>query len=103
MNNFYIGQKVVWVGNPNGKKSPPEYRLTKGKIYTIRDIDLRAVDLHGCATIRVEEMIRPVVFAIDVDLIWEIGYHPNSFRPLVKKKTDISIFTAMLNKNKELV
>lgn len=25
------------------------------------------------------------------------------FRPLIEKKTDISIFTAMLNKNKELV
>lgn len=31
------------------------------------------------------------------------GYHPNRFRPIVERKTDISIFTKMLNTKKKKV
>lgn len=94
---FHVGQKVIYVGRmgrPRDLRFPaskPEFRLTKGSTYTIRDVDWRAAhEHHGIPTVRLEEMVRPIVNG------WEAGYCPWGFRPVRDYKTDISIFTAML-------
>jgi hypothetical protein len=66
-------------------------------IVTIREIDSRAVGLPGHETpaLRFEEIVNPS----DDTLVgvWELAYHYACFKPVVTLKTDISIFTRMLN------
>jgi hypothetical protein len=90
VNRSLCGLDIVLIDNLDG--------LTKGNIYTIRAICFclyARIDL-----IWLNEIVRP----LDQDN-YEMGYHPNRFRPIQKKKTDISIFTSMLKdiKDKELV
>lgn len=98
---FHVGQKVVYVGSPEPPRprhpDDPTPRLVKGEVYTIRDIDRRIVGTrnHPDATILLFERVAPKRdYAVVRD--WEIGYKPHVFRPLIERKTDISIFTKML-------
>jgi len=66
--------------------------LIQGQIYTIRDIDI----WDGVISVRLVEIIEPVLD------IWinrpptEATWSPRRFRPVVERTTDISIFTEML-------
>jgi hypothetical protein len=99
---FRVGQKVVWVGfekkrAPRIDVDPP--RLDRGAIYTIRDVDYRAVAFlahEGLPTILLEEVSAPRW--LSTVGIWEGGYDPRGFRPLIERKTDISIFREILRK-----
>jgi len=71
--------------------------IRKGSVYTIRDIDHRAEFLlHGAPTIRLEEVVAPIQLGTILEWSWEPGFHPRRFRPVIERKTDISIFTEML-------
>lgn len=95
---FRVGQKVVCVdAESNGKYVPCGFGtplnnnmhgLKLGSIYTIRELD----DVFGVAICRLEEIRR------DYEPILgnESGFALERFRPIVERKTDISIFTAML-------
>lgn len=101
---FRIGQKVVCVRNaPQGQEIKystvlQSKKLKIGSTYTIRDIDMRAVHLHGVATVRLDEIVNETYMSSVGE--WETGYPETCFRPIVDKQTDISIFTAMLNTKK---
>lgn len=84
---FEVGQQVVCVDDST-RDGDPTY-LTCGSIYTIRSFDSECPPHVG---IRIEEIILPVPPG------WkeEASYYPWRFRPI--RKTDISIFTAMLTK-----
>jgi hypothetical protein len=90
---FQMGQRVIYI-KPDGADdddAAADLLLVDGEIYTIREIDLRCLEEHGVATIRLYERIGG--FSPSG---WEIGYQPCCFWPLIERKTDISIFTAML-------
>lgn len=94
--NFRVGQKVVfvddscrpgfaWVNNDH-----PQV----GGIYTVAQsyigVDLLLGEV-ACITL-VEHKRHPIAVALGNE-----GFKAARFRPLVEKKTDISIFTEMLN------
>lgn len=97
--SFYTGQKVVCVdaslmgqhGIWHKGEAPVE-----GQKYTI----LRCFMRKGRLTVHLYEIQRSILTRLE----WgpDVGYAAERFRPLVERKTDISIFTKMLNKNKEL-
>lgn len=89
--NFRVGQKVVCVdaSEKNGRwfaDAPIE-----GRVYTIVGF---AETKRGTGLLLQE-------IANDEEFCG--SYSPNRFRPIVERKTDISIFTAMLNPSHEKV
>lgn len=73
--------------------------LEKDKIYTIREFYIDSYDLEIC--ICLDEIHRELD-----EVLWrESGYLVRRFRKVQKRKTDISIFTEMLNKapNQEIL
>lgn len=96
--DFIVGQKVVCVGGfPDREiqraKEDGVYLPAKGAIYTIRDMEPGADWwTRHLVFIRLVELVNtPHV----VDGI-EPSFSAGGFRPVVEKKADISIFTAML-------
>lgn len=98
---FHVGQKVVCVdASANKKYLPPGYcisdpdldGLAKGRIYIIRGI----IFIRRVPCVFLEEIIREVEPAFG----FEAPYSAARFRPIVERKTDISIFTKMLKPEK---
>jgi hypothetical protein len=95
---FRVGQKVVCVDASGRRPWWDDEAPIEGRVYTIAriffDIDcevLEFVELKRCQRSRG----------------WhgcDIGYDARRFRPIVERKTDISVFTKMLTpKKRELV
>ncbi len=97
--SFYGGQKVVCVDASSMGQAGCWRKgeaLVEGMTYTIRRFFLR----KGEPTVHLFEVERTDASKAE----WgdDVGYAAERFRPLVERKTDISIFTKMLNQNKEL-
>lgn len=99
--DWHVGMKVVCVDasaanyDPLGYTSPPIPDLNglkEGRIYTIREV----VDFYGVVGIHLQEIVRPLTRRGI-----EVPYAAARFRPVQTRKTDISIFTAMLHGTKE--
>lgn len=90
---FRIGQKVVCVRGPLGNSDAP-YKPKVGQIYTIREIYTD----HPCpelgAALRFEELRNPM----NPFHKKEYGFYACRFRPVVEKKTDISVFEEILRR-----
>ena len=112
--NFTVGQKVLAVK----KVSPTErdIRMVEaakragvifpkpGEVYTIRDIFTAArIDGEVVVCVRVAEVINNPQMRFNTGFVGEIGFNASCFRPLVQRKTDISIFTDMLIEQKQPV
>jgi hypothetical protein len=95
---FAIGQKVICI------RDHPEWRergceVPKiGKIYTVRAYD----DIGG---LLLTEIVNEIVgeFSIDAETgqkvpLGEDSFIPHRFRPLVERRTDISIFRRILDR-----
>lgn len=99
--NFRIGQKVVCVRKakyPNSLHGD-EITVKVGVVYTIRE--LYAIPENGHLGLRFLEIRNePRQY---LNAFMECGFYANRFRPLVERKTDISIFTRMLTPSKEKV
>jgi hypothetical protein len=97
---FHVGQKVVCVDADPCTYTPAGVGdldgLTRGEIYTIRRIG-ESPFWSGTPNVWLVEISRPLFFG------GEPGYHTGRFRPVVERKTDISIFQAMLNPKHEQV
>jgi hypothetical protein len=76
---FRVGQKVVCVDDTNTGL------VVRDAIYTVRNVRGRFLDLVG-------------IFAMSGGMD---GMLASRFRPAVERKTDITIFTAMLNPAKK--
>lgn len=89
--SFHIGQKVVCVDDsPNPTLGAS--RLTKGQIYVIRALSYGYDDTHFCVHVHgVHGGLRPRGRG-------ERGFYPRRFRPVVERKTDISIFIEILDR-----
>ncbi len=97
--SFYVGQKVVCVDASSmgqGGSWRKGEALVEGAIYKIRRCFLRKgkLDVHLFEVERTD----------DSKAEWgnDVGYAAERFRPLAPREADISIFTKMLNQNKEL-
>lgn len=83
---FHVGQKIVCVDDGPSKWSGMCGKSVKrGRIYTV----LRMMDYHDGAGERLYLIEAAPSGCHD-------GFNPDRFRPIVEKKTDISLFTAML-------
>lgn len=94
MNNFNVGQKVVCIWDGWNFSVSVIWPL-KGKIYTIREIECS--DFDGFY-LRFIEITNPIIAYPD-GRIEEEAFTSNFFRPLIERKTDISIFHKILKKN----
>lgn len=98
--SFHVGQKVVCVRNePVGQErkyatGEMSQAIFVGKIYTVREIDFRAIHLHGVACVRLKE----VVWSVRPSTVgpWESGYPAPCFRPLTERKKDGEAFVEKL-------
>lgn len=93
---FRIGQKVAcikrdgWVGKGRGGETFPEF----GRIYTIRSIE----SVDGWAWVRLAEIVNPLHHYTRSGRPSEAQFRIDRFRPIVERKTDISVFTEILRK-----
>jgi hypothetical protein len=92
MVSFHVGQKVVCIRDDWSDGSPP---LRNGAIYTVVGITAPI----KCFSFGGPSMCRPTIILAEAknpngD---DIGFNHERFRPVIERKTDISIFTAMLN------
>lgn len=95
---FHVGQKVVCVDdlpsiNARITRAPS---LTKGQVFTIRDMEI----WKGVLLVRLVEIVAAPFDFIDRGWL-EPSWRASRFRPIVERKTDISIFTSMLNPSKQ--
>lgn len=95
---FRVGQEVVCV-NASPSLYQPRIKAwhsksetpVEGQIYTVRAVGWS----HGVASIRLNEIKRcECEQCVRMDKSW---YGASRFRPVQKRKTDISVFTALLN------
>jgi hypothetical protein len=92
--NWKVGDKVVCL--KNGKWSglqPDESFPVYGGIYTIRNIEPHKDEVY----IRLEEVVNPG----DYEDCEECQFWAKHFRPVQTRKTDISIFTALLTPSED--
>jgi hypothetical protein len=91
-----VGMKVVCIGNFDSSKFPGYEHVTfpvKGSVYTIRAfVEGLTLDGQIAEGLIFEEIVNPIS-ARGI----EYSFKPIRFRPVVERKTDISIFTRMLN------
>ncbi|WP_157733180.1 hypothetical protein [Bosea sp. AS-1] len=88
---FYVGQKVECLTIGPLKTGLPALSLKAGHIYTVARYS-RAPDGHMA------------VWLVEATAVYpEYGYLSERFRPVIERKTDISIFKAMLNPSKQEV
>ena len=102
--HFHVGQKVVCINDEfvgECFEDVPHLPL-KGAVYTVRSIELMtAASGEQSPIIRLVEIVNPVM-PWEIGEV-EIGFVPNRFRPVTKRKTDISQFQAMLNYRPKVV
>lgn len=92
---FRVGQKVVCIDAKG-------HRLIKtGQVYTIRQVGLVAWT-DGSAAVRLEEICRGPRDRCDGSRGDDTPYYARRFRPVIERKTDISIFTRMLDGVREM-
>lgn len=91
---FHVGQKVVCIFHmPENRRRADGVYPEKNGVYVIRSIFPDPV--YGRELLRFEELTNPIC-----DFGMEAGFDAAKFRPIVERKTDISIFTAMLTGTK---
>lgn len=89
---FYVGQKVICVRHPAKIKAFfGEAYPHVGGVFTIREI----FEARGGECLRLFEISNPPYPYVEGYM--ECGFRTNFFRPVVERKTDISIFKALLN------
>jgi hypothetical protein len=99
---FHVGQKVVFVGG--GKRSISRAQIDHYKIsvprlkatYTVESVIL----FEGQECLRLVELNN---VHVPTTTGAELAFYGFVFRPVVERKTDISIFQAMLNPSDERV
>lgn len=91
---FYIGQKVVCIASCCAPRAYGEVVPAINRVLTIRDIvDAKCWPSAG---LRFHEIVNSVRWYADVAGEMECVFDSRRFRPMVERKTDISIFQNML-------
>lgn len=90
MSNFHVGQKVVCVVSD-------DYGVTvEGRVYTVSSLIPRGKS-------EADGRMVPGITLHEVAPFFYAGFDSRRFRPVAERKTDISIFTAMLTGQKAKV
>jgi len=99
---FHVGQKVVCVEDgPHCYFGPQEIEYpTKGGIYTIRAI--RSSNYKRDMQCLLVEIVNPEFDTVN-DGRGEPHFRHTRFRPIVERKTNISIFTKLLQPNSKII
>lgn len=92
---FHVGQKVVCISD--FPEIPQIIRPEKGRIYTVRAL----LDIGTEPSLRVFEIKNAPMNYSNINGSIEPAFVMHAFRPLVARKTDISIFTKMLTDKRE--
>lgn len=96
---FYVGQKAVCIDDSFGPgpwdRGRP-YLPIAGEIYIVRLTGMQKFQTETAPALWLSEVVNPVHLWEDGE-IGEIGFSSHRFRPLVERKTDISIFTKILD------
>ena len=105
---FHIGQRVICVDDrfvgenrvfdPTFTERCPNVPV-KDHIYTVRDFVVPYAGYPGTPGILLEEIINPPCPYFEGT--FEPSFFPLHFRPFSQRKTEISVFTAMLKKTPE--
>ena len=108
---FRVGQKVVCVDDRDtpAYSSTAIYRnfiggmngLQEGRVYTVRALGEWPA-APGTTGVWLVEIIRPIT-SHAAEEFGEPPYAAARFRPAIERKTDISVFTAMLNPSRKEV
>lgn len=107
---WYVGMKVVCIDaewRPYDPEGWPPCPLVEGKVYTITRIHPNTFGVYSGPTrlkfcVEVAETVNP--FDQILGPAREArGFNAGRFRPVVERKTDISVFTRMLKEDKQLV
>ena len=107
---FHIGQRVICVDdNIIGENGVFDRAFTercphlpvKGRTYTVRGFIVPYAGYSGTPGMLLEEIVNPPYRYVEGT--FEPSFFPSHFRPLAERKTDISLFTAMLYKKPENV
>lgn len=105
---FYVGQKVVAIADPEDGHEyfiHPGHRLSVtepvvGQTYTIKAF-VKSNEERRFSFLALEEIRNEPVYLAKEGGWVEVAWPDFRFRPVVQRKTDISIFTAMLNPSKQ--
>ena len=98
--DWTVGMEVVFVGY-DGFRVTSAKLLEPGGVYTISDMQMsNAGDQVRCADGSIETLGEDALY---ICVGWPVWYHASAFRPVQKRKTDISQFTAMLTGNRHRV
>lgn len=90
---MHIGQKVEFIGPGKWVGWPPHLaRPLHGVVYTVRSLYIDP--FYGAEGIRLNELSRETICGGGHTL--ECGWARHEFRSIVELKTDISVFTKML-------
>ncbi len=94
---FHVGQKVVCVDDEwkdvNWKYIPS--RPVRGQVYTVRSVHITERTDGPEVSMLLNEITNPIVAWPKIGKS-EGDFPAYRFRPVIERKTDISIFTAML-------
>ena|ERR1700730_10848348 len=92
---FHIGQRVVCVDIRRIDPEECPNRPVRSGIYTVRGFVVPYAGYSGTPGMLLEEIInRPYPY---VQGTFEPSFWPLRFRPLLERKTDISVFTKILD------
>ena len=93
---FHIGQRVVCIHDV-GYQPANEFQNVplKGSIYTVRGFVSPDIGYERTPGMLLEEIMNPPWEYKEG--VFEPSFHPYHFRPLVQHKTDITVFTRMLD------
>ena len=101
---FHIGQRIICVDDRfvgENHVFDPTFTLrcpnlpVKSRVYTVRGFVVPYVGYPGTPGILLEEIINPPCPYFEGT--FEPSFFPAHFQPITDRKTDISVFTAMLN------
>jgi hypothetical protein len=103
--DWHAGMKVVCVDAADTNNCG-EVELTLGRIYTLRWVGSRSDWFGDYIGVRLVEVVRkPALFIDEMHFAHhgEMPFRASRFRPLVKRAADISVFTAMLDGQRQQV
>lgn len=100
--HFVVGQKVVCVNAMTNDSKVKLPELVAGNIYIIRKVAVQSIPgiFPEELSVWVEGVAREIVLCGTV-VCDDFGFRPDRFRPVVTRKTDISIFNNMVIERKQ--
>ena len=99
---FYRGQKVVCIDDVAKTEWPRNGVLVKGRAYIGREVGINVIGEPGLRLYGLELTSEPGTIGFySLKPFRDNFYRADRFRPIVSRKTDISVFTKLLDDVKQ--